>query len=158
KPKPKPLNKGGGGSGGNRHWLFKGLDEQAEGAIDDDPLKPKSFPSVKKLNLKVFKGAKTEPTALAQQSTNINSAIGDAPSPLTTPLTTPLTNPLSPTLTATPLRQSLPPSHENSPTPDIIKGRDKIKHLNLSEKQAQLDDTLADLNVRGSGNELVENA
>ncbi|XP_066985536.1 nuclear pore complex protein Nup98-Nup96 isoform X4 [Macrobrachium rosenbergii] len=134
KPRPKPINKSSN-QGNNRHWLFKGLDDPNEEATEDF-LKPKKYPSVRKLNLRVFGAANSESSSTNDSR---NTTAAPAPSPLTTPI--------SPLGNATPQRPSQPPSHENTPTPDIIKGRDKIKRRSLTEKQP-MNDTLADLNVR----------
>ncbi|ROT75020.1 putative nuclear pore complex protein Nup98-Nup96 isoform X2 [Penaeus vannamei] len=148
KLKPKPIAKNNN-QGNDRHWLFKGLDDPNEESSEDF-LKPKKYPSVRKLNLKVFKAAKADSSLSSPtvSTTADKPGAGDAPSPLTTPV--------SPIGDSTPIRTSLPPSHDSSPTPDIIKGREKIKSLNLRSKP-QMNDTLADLNVvQLAGAEAVE--
>ncbi|XP_071536079.1 nuclear pore complex protein Nup98-Nup96-like [Panulirus ornatus] len=139
KPRPKPINKTNN-QGNNRHWLFRGLEDPNEESSEDF-LKPTKYPSVRKLNLKAFKGVKGDSAPLGSPIVRVNgeSESADATSPLTTPV--------SPLGDSTPLHTSGPPSHENSPTPDIIKGRNKVKRLNLADKQQQMNDTLADLNV-----------
>lgn len=98
----------------NRHWLFRGLEDPSEES-GEDFLKPPTYPSVRKLNLKVF-SVKPEPvqadsvTTRAVEGTNE----ADSPSPLTIPVTSLQGD-------VTPVRSSVPPSHDNSPTPDIIK-------------------------------------
>ncbi|KAK3891422.1 hypothetical protein Pcinc_004721 [Petrolisthes cinctipes] len=134
KPRPKPINKTTN-QGNNRHWLFKGLEDPNEESSEDF-LKPKKYPSVRKLNLKVFKKEESVPSSL-QLGEDVTE--GDMASPLTVPV--------SPLGDTTPLRVNGPPSHENSPTPDIIKGRGNVKRLTLAEKSLPVDDTLADLNV-----------
>ncbi|XP_063884197.1 nuclear pore complex protein Nup98-Nup96-like isoform X2 [Scylla paramamosain] len=156
--KPKPINKPNN-QNNNRHWLFKGLEDPNEESAEDF-LKPKKYPSVRTLNLKVFRGAKadgTTPTTPIDTPRRVNGEVdgtinggeegGDRPSPLTTPLST-LGN-------STPLPLVISnnngpvQTHDQSPTPDIIKGRGNIKHLSLPDKTSQhMDDTLADLNVR----------
>ncbi|XP_068236847.1 nuclear pore complex protein Nup98-Nup96-like isoform X2 [Palaemon carinicauda] len=144
KPRPKPINKSNN-QGNNRHWLFKGLDDPNEEATEDF-LKPKKYPSVRKLNLRVFRAANSESSSSNESR---NTAAAPAPSPLTTPI--------SPLGHATPHRSSQPPSPESTPTPDIIKGRDKVKRRSLTEKQP-LNDTLVDLNVHQIVREEEEDA
>ncbi|KAK7067420.1 hypothetical protein SK128_006629, partial [Halocaridina rubra] len=108
KPRPKPISKANN-QGNNRHWLFKGLDEPNEETAEDF-LKPKKYPSVRKLNLRVFRAAPSE-------SSSSSEFRPTAPAGALSPLTTPI----SPLGDATPRRSSQPPSHDNSPTPDIIK-------------------------------------
>ena len=59
--KPRPIGKTNNNyqdfATANKSLLFAGLDEK-NGSFSDDPFKPKSFPSIKKLNLKVFKNVK----------------------------------------------------------------------------------------------------
>lgn len=43
----------------NRNLLFQGLDDTTESGAGDEIFKTRSFPSVKKLNLKVFNNLKT---------------------------------------------------------------------------------------------------
>lgn len=97
----------------NRHWLFRGLEDPNE-ENSEDFLKPTKYPSVRKLNLKAFKGVKGDLAPLGSPADRLNGETDstDAPS---------LTTPVSPLGDSTPLRTSGPPSHENSPTPDIIK-------------------------------------
>nr|XP_053652021.1 nuclear pore complex protein Nup98-Nup96-like [Cherax quadricarinatus] len=138
KPRPKPINKANN-QGNDRHWLFKGLEDPSEESSEDF-LKPKKYPSVRKLNLRVFKSVKPDTTSLGSPTTREDgdSSGGNAPSPLTTPI--------SPLGDNTPLRPSGPPSHDNYPMPDM-KGRNKVKRLNLADKHGQINDTLTDLNV-----------
>ncbi|KAK4325247.1 hypothetical protein Pmani_004205 [Petrolisthes manimaculis] len=114
KPRPKPINKTTN-QGNNRHWLFKGLEDPNEESSEDF-LKPKKYPSVRKLNLKVFKKEESAPSSLRLGE---DVTEGDMASPLTVPV--------SPLGDTTPLRVNAPSSHENSPTPDIIKAADSIK-------------------------------
>ncbi|XP_042235081.1 nuclear pore complex protein Nup98-Nup96-like isoform X2 [Homarus americanus] len=138
KPRPKPINKTNN-QGNNRHWLFKGLEDSSE-ETSEDFLKPKKYPSVRKLNLKVFKGVKSDSASLGRPTARVNS-IGD-PDALS-----PLTTPVSPLGESTPLHNSGPSSPDDYTTPDIIKGRIKVKRLNLAEKNGPMNDTLTDLNV-----------
>lgn len=58
--KPKPLNikrASNLSEESKKNLLFAGLDEKGE-SFSEDPFKMKTFPSVKKLNLKVFKAVK----------------------------------------------------------------------------------------------------
>lgn len=158
KPKPKPVNKPNN-QNNNRHWLFKGLEDPNEESAEDF-LKPKKYPSVRTLNLKVFRGAKadsTTPTTPIDTPGRVNGEVdsstkggeenGDRPSPLTTPLSTLGDSTPLPLVSSN--NNGPTQIHDHSPTPDIIKGRGNIKHLNLPEKATQhMDDTLADLNVR----------
>nr|XP_045624502.1 nuclear pore complex protein Nup98-Nup96-like isoform X1 [Procambarus clarkii]XP_045624503.1 nuclear pore complex protein Nup98-Nup96-like isoform X1 [Procambarus clarkii]XP_045624504.1 nuclear pore complex protein Nup98-Nup96-like isoform X1 [Procambarus clarkii]XP_045624506.1 nuclear pore complex protein Nup98-Nup96-like isoform X1 [Procambarus clarkii]XP_045624507.1 nuclear pore complex protein Nup98-Nup96-like isoform X1 [Procambarus clarkii]XP_045624508.1 nuclear pore complex protein N len=138
KPKPKPINKANN-QGNDRHWLFKGLEDPSEESSEDF-LKPKKYPSVRKLNLKVFKGVKTDSASLGSTPERAHgNSSSDAPSPLTTPISSLGDN--------STLRTSGSLSHDNSPTPEIIKGRSKVKRLNLVDKHGQMNDTLVDLNV-----------
>ncbi|KAG0722887.1 Nuclear pore complex protein Nup98-Nup96 [Chionoecetes opilio] len=153
RPRPKPVNKPNTQSG-NRHWLFKGLEDPHEESAEDF-LKPKKYPSVRTLNLKVFRGAKadtTHPATPLDTPGRVNGEVdgsvkgGDHVSPLTTPLSTLGDAAPLPLVSNGPTR-----SHDNSPTPDIIKGRTNIKRLNLPDKASHpMDDTLADLNVRAA--------
>ncbi|XP_050720849.1 nuclear pore complex protein Nup98-Nup96-like isoform X5 [Eriocheir sinensis] len=155
KPKPRPVNKPNNNNN-NRHWLFKGLEDPNEESAEDF-LKPKKYPSVRTLNLKVFRGTKTTDTSSPgtpiDTSSKLNGEVdgeggggGDHPPPLTSPLGTLRdSTPLSLT-TNGPSR-----SHDNSPTPDIIKYRSNIKRLNIPADKGgsqNPDDTLVDLNVR----------
>ncbi|RXG73506.1 Nuclear pore complex protein Nup98-Nup96 [Armadillidium vulgare] len=134
-----------------KSFLFVGLDDRNESTVED-PFKIKPFPNVKRLNLKVFKNAKNNAvngnSSANGQNTATNSIIngnlnmGMSPSSINHP-------PTSPGLIETPTSQgTLTPLHDNSPTPDIIKGRSNIKRLQLTNKNA-LNDTLAELNPVG---------
>ncbi|XP_076068248.1 nuclear pore complex protein Nup98-96 [Oratosquilla oratoria] len=135
KIKPTPISKN---NTGNRQWFFSGLDDPKENS--DDIFKPNSYRSVKRLNLKVFKNSRPD------SSTNgVIQAIADSASDIASSPVTPLTVPLNEVSPSKP--PSISASHDNTPTPDIIKGRHNIKGLKLNDKET-MDDTLADLNVR----------
>ena len=155
KPRPIAINKNNGGNSNGlgstkgKQQLFLGLDSNDSSL--DDPFKNKSFPSVKKLNLKVFHNSRNNNELKSNSSSTNNTSspeIGSSPiingSSKTMPLTMPITSQIN-----TPLNtNSLPSSHENSPTPDVIKGKANLKRLstNLTDKN-KLNDTLTDLNV-----------
>ena len=152
KPRPVALNKVNGYNNNKlnnvqgKQQLFIGLDDTNGNALDDS-FKAKSYPSVKKLNLKVFNNLKSN----SSQVSNENSIVADGtdgPSPLTAPVVFPASTPVYP---------SLPPSHENSPTPDIIKGKN-IKRLSTQIEKNSFNDTMADLNVISKHSSAVNNS
>uniref|UniRef100_A0A6A7FXC8 Nuclear pore complex protein Nup98-Nup96 n=2 Tax=Hirondellea gigas TaxID=1518452 RepID=A0A6A7FXC8_9CRUS len=140
----------------NRSLLFAGLDDTNEGNGGDEIFKTKSFPSVKKLNLKVFKNLKSGAgSPLVGQSAGSGASSptveGGGRSPL--PLTTPLHRGVSPaSATASPaLHANNSANDSNTATPEIIKGRSNMKRISLAYKKGSYNDTLADLNVACRG-------
>ncbi|KAF2366698.1 Peptidase S59 nucleoporin [Trinorchestia longiramus] len=131
----------------NRNLLFAGLDDTNESNGGDEIFKTKTFPSVKKLNLKVFNSGKNGLSSLSgtmggsRPSTPSVAGIERGQSPLTSPLHLPASPHLA----------------DLSATPDIIKGRNNIKKLSIASKKPMVgfNDTIADLNVgaRTNGNQ-----